>query len=41
MDQENEVSKMFIISLRLIGCAGKEQLSNLVGRKMDQLDSAY
>ena len=31
-DRENEVSKIFIISLRLIGRAGKEQLSKLAGR---------
>ena len=30
-DRENEVCKIFIISLRLIGCAGKEQLSKLAG----------
>ena len=28
-DRENEVSKMFMISLRLIGCSGKQRLSNL------------
>ena len=28
-DQENEVTKIFVISLRLIGRTGKEQLSNL------------
>ena len=31
-DRENEVSKIFIISLRLIGRAEKKQLSNLAGR---------
>ena len=31
-DVENEVSKIFIISLRLIGRAGNEQLSLLAGR---------
>ena len=34
MDRENEVRKVFIISLWLIGCAGKEQLSNLAGRRV-------
>ena len=39
MDRENEVSKIFVISLRLIGRAGKEQLSKsgpyseITGRK--------
>ena len=31
MDQENKVSKIFVISLRLIRC-GERKLSNLVGR---------
>ena len=31
MDGGNKVSKIFIISLRSIGNAGKEQLSNLAG----------
>ena len=31
-DRENEISKRFNISLRLIGGAGKEQLSNLTRR---------
>ena len=31
-DRENEVSEMVIISLRLIGRAGKEHISNLAGR---------
>ena len=32
MDREKEVSKIFIIFLRLIGRTGKRQLSNLAGR---------
>ena len=46
-DRENEVSKIFIISLRLIGRAGKEKLLNLAGRtveyarKIDQSHRAY
>ena len=46
-DRENEVSKIFIISLRLIGGAGKEKLLNLAGRtveyarKIDQSHRAY
>ena len=32
MDQEKEVSKIFIISLRVIGAAGKETSWNLAGR---------
>ena len=31
-DRENEVSKIFITSLRLLVRAGKEQLSNFAGR---------
>ena len=46
-DGENEVSKIFVISLRLIGRAGKEKNLNLAGRtveyarKIDQSHRAY
>ena len=32
IDRENKVSKIFIISLSLIGCVEKKLFSNLVGR---------